>query len=130
MKSRVVLTETLRRLCCVLLLSATFAGALPVEAQTRRAPATAKTQTAAAPAKKAPACTGAWTGVVNYTRTQSQSNNKTVPRVSGRGEDTTNWQMNYNYRASVAVLESPERNGSSVGRASVNHTFSSTETVE
>jgi pimeloyl-ACP methyl ester carboxylesterase len=53
-----------------------------------------------------------------------------VPRVSGRGEDTTQWQMSYNYRAAVAVLESPERNGSSVGRASVNHSFSSTETVE
>lgn len=130
MKARAGLTETSRRLCCVLLLLATFAGALPAEAQTRRAPATARTQTAAAPAKKAPACTGAWTGVVNYTRTQSQSNNKTVPRVSGRGEDTTQWQMSYNYRAAVAVLESPERNGSSVGRASVNHSFSSTETVE
>ena len=130
MKARVGLTENLRRLCCVLLLLATSGGTLPAAAQTRRAPAGARTQAAAAPAKKAAACTGAWTGVVTYARTQSQSNNKTVPRVSGRGEDTTDWQMNYDYRANVVVLESPERNGSSVGRGSVNHSFSSTETVE
>lgn len=129
MKARVVLTENLRRLCCVLLLSATFGGTLPAAAQTRRAAATAKTQTAAAPAKKAPACAGAWTGVVRYTRTQSQSNSKTVPRVSGRGEDKTDFQMSYNYRATVAVLEAPERNGSSVGRASIEHALNSSETV-
>jgi pimeloyl-ACP methyl ester carboxylesterase len=93
-------------------------------AQTRRG------QTAAATKTKAPACSGAWTGVVTYTRTQTNSNNKTVQRVSGRGEDTTNWQMNYNYRASVAVVESPERNGSSASRASISHSFSSVETVE
>ena len=130
MKARVRLTENLRRLCCILLLLATCGGTLPLAAQTRRAPAGARTQTAATPAKKAPACSGAWTGVVTYTRTQSQSNNKTVSRVSGRGEDTTEWQMSYNYRANVAVLESPEKNGSSVGRASVNHAFTSTETTQ
>ncbi len=130
MNARVGAFENLGRLCCVLLLLLTCGGTLPLEAQTRRAPAGARTQTAAAPAKKATACTGAWTGVVTYTRTQSQSNNKTVPRVSGRGEDTTEWQMNYNYRANVAVLESPEKNGSSVGRASVNHAFTSTETTQ
>lgn len=129
MNTRVGLTENLRRLCCVLLLLATCGSALPVAAQTRRAPAGARTQTAAASAKKAPACTGAWTGVVTYTRTQSSQNSKTVPRVSGRGEDKTDFQMSYNYRASVAVIESPEKNGSSVGRASINHTFTSDETV-
>jgi len=130
MKARVVLNETFRRLCCVLLLATTCGGTLPVAAQTRRAPAAVKTQTAAAPAaKKAPACTGAWTGVVTYARTQSQSNSKTVPRVSGRGEDKTDFQMSYNYRATVAVVESPERNGSSVGRASIDHAFNSSETV-
>lgn len=108
---------------------ATFGGTLPAAAQTRRAPATAKTQTAAAPAKKAPACTSAWTGAVTYTRTQSDRRSKTVPRVSARGEDTTGWQMSYNYRATVAVVESPDKNGSSVGRASINHAFNSSETV-
>ena len=116
-----MLTRNFRQLLSAALLLCLTAAVVP--AQTRR------TQTAAAPAKKAAACTGAWTGVVTYTRTQSQANNKTVPRVSGRGEDTTNWQMNYNYRASVAVLEAPERNGSSVGRATVGHSFSSVETV-
>ena len=132
MKARARLTQRIRQVSSVLLLAAAVSGSLSAVAQTRRAPAGRATQTAAAaPARqKAPACSGAWTGVVTYTRTQSQSNNKTVPRVSGRGEDTTNWQMNYNYRATVAVLESPERNGSSVGRASVSHSFSSTEKIE
>ncbi|HYG11376.1 MAG TPA: hypothetical protein VD835_15625 [Pyrinomonadaceae bacterium] len=99
-------------------------------AQTRRTGTRQGTQAAASPAKaKAQSCSGAWTGVINYTRTQTNSNNKTVQRVSGRGEDTTDWQMNYNYRAVVAVVESPEKNGTSNGKASINHTFSSTETV-
>jgi pimeloyl-ACP methyl ester carboxylesterase len=108
-----------------------FWGALPVTAQTRRTAPKSGAQTAAASPSKAgaQACSGAWTGVVNYTRTQSQTNNKTVQRVSGRGEDTTDWQMNYNYRAAVAVVESPERNGTSAGRATVNHSFSSIEKI-
>ena len=59
--------------------------------------------------KSAPKCSGAWTGIINYTRTQTATNNKTVERVSGRGQDTTNFEMNYNYKASVAVVESPEQ---------------------
>lgn len=122
-----MLTRRTRRLLSAALLLCLAAGAAP--AQTRRTPARTPTQTAAAPAKRAAACTGAWTGVVTYTRTQSQANNKTVPRVSGRGEDTTNWEMRYEYRASVSVVEAPERNGSSAGRANVNHSFTSNETV-
>ncbi|HKP71957.1 MAG TPA: hypothetical protein VJT82_03400, partial [Pyrinomonadaceae bacterium] len=118
----------------LLVLAASILGGslLPVGAQTRKAAPAGRNQTAAAaqPKQKAASCSGAWTGVVTYTRTQSATNNKTVQRVSGRGEDTTNWEMRYNYRGTVAVLESPERNGSSVGKASVTHSFSSTETVE
>src|SRR5215203_5977894 len=121
-----VLTRSFRQLLSAALLLCLTAGVVP--AQTRRAPA--KTQTAAAaPPRKAAACTGAWTGVVTYARTRSQTNNKTVPRVSGRGEDTTDWEMRYDYRATVSVVESPERNGSSAGRANVNHSFTSNETV-
>ena len=121
-------TSSFRQLLSAALLLCLTAGAAP--AQTRRAPARTPAQAAAAaPSRKAAACAGAWTGVVSYTRTQGQTNNKTVPRVSGRGEDTTNWEMRYDYRATVAVVESPERTGASTGRASVNHTFTSNETV-
>jgi pimeloyl-ACP methyl ester carboxylesterase len=58
------------------------------------------------------------------------SDSKTVERVSGRGQDTRNWEMKYNYSAKVSVLESPERNGSSLGRATINHSFSSIETID
>ena len=78
----------------------------------------------------APKCSGAWTGVITYTRQQNQTNNKRVERVSGRGYDTTDWQMDYNYNAQVAVIESPEKNGSSIGKATINHSMTSTEKVE
>ena len=78
------------RILSLLLLLCLGGNASHAAAQTRR-------QTAAAQPKKAAACSGAWTGVVNYTRTQAQTNNKTVPRVSGRGEDTTEWEMKYDY---------------------------------
>jgi pimeloyl-ACP methyl ester carboxylesterase len=121
-----VSNRSFRQLLSAALLLCLCAGAVP--AQARRAPART-TQTAAAQPRRAAACTGAWTGVVTYTRTQSQTSNKTVPRVSGRGEDTTDWQMRYDYRATVSVIESPERNGSSLGRAGVTHSFTSNETV-
>lgn len=94
-------------------------------AQTRKS----NGQQASKQLKAAAKCSGAWTGTITYTRTQTSTNNKTVERVSMRGQDTTNFQMNYNYKAQVAVLESPEKNGSSVGRAAINLKMTSNETV-
>lgn len=91
----------------------------------RRTAAVASNRSAAAPK-----CSGAWTGTVSYKRTQSMSDNKRVERVSGRGHDTRNWEMKYEYNARVVVVESPEKNGSSAGRATINHNFSSIETVD
>jgi hypothetical protein len=104
-----------------------FSQNFSVFAQTRK---TNNAQTAANNAKQtAPKCSGAWTGTISYTRTQTMTNNKTVPRVSGRGEDKTDWEMKYDYKARVAVVESPERNGSYNGRANINHSFSSIEKI-
>ncbi|HEX8465188.1 MAG TPA: hypothetical protein VF627_11275, partial [Abditibacterium sp.] len=101
-------------------------------AQTRRAakPAVSSKPPSKTSATKVsvPETSSAWTGIITYTRTQSMSENKTVPRVSGRGQDTRNWEMRFNYRAQVAVLEAPEKNGSSVGKANIAHLFSSVET--
>lgn len=85
---------------------------------------------AANKAGAAPKCSGAWTGTITYKRTQSMTNNKTVERVSGRGQDTTNYETKYDYSARVAVVESPERNGSSDGRGTVTHLMTSSETVK
>src|ERR1700749_4441695 len=128
MKTRVRLMTKVSRLCCLLLLLATAGNAVPLAAQTRRTPSKAQTQTASQP-KRAQTCSAAWTGRVTYARTQSDSNSKTVPRVSGRGEDKTDFQLSYNYRATVAVVEAPEKNGSSVGKANINHKLTSSETV-
>jgi pimeloyl-ACP methyl ester carboxylesterase len=100
-----------------------FSHNFSVFAQTRK---TNNAPTAAGNAKQAVAkCSGAWTGNVSYTRTQSMTDSKTVKRVSNRGEDKRDWEMRYNYKASVAVLESPERNGSNTGKARIEHNFSS-----
>jgi hypothetical protein len=77
----------------------------------------------------APARSSAWTGVITYTRTQSMKDNKTIKRVSGRGEDKRDWHMKYDYKAQVAVIEAPEKNGSNFGKANISHTFSSIETT-
>ncbi|MGB8507828.1 MAG: hypothetical protein WCD76_05450 [Pyrinomonadaceae bacterium] len=126
------LQTKLRTFLCLTLLLSTTCNLINVSAQTRHAaatrPGTQKVAAAGQPKQKAQACSSAWTGVMTYTRTQSNSNHKTVQRVSARGEDTTDWQMNYNYRATVAVIETPERNGTSTGKASINHSLTSNET--
>ncbi len=105
-------------------------NALQAAAQTRgpskQAPSKQSSK-ATATKTSTPARPSAWTGTITYTRSQSMSDNKTTPRVSGRGEDTRDWQMNYNYQAQVAVLEAPEKNGSSIGKANISHKFSSVE---
>ncbi|HQZ94854.1 MAG TPA: hypothetical protein PLP21_00975 [Pyrinomonadaceae bacterium] len=70
-------------------------------------------------------CSGAWTGNITYSKRISSRNEKTVDRVSTRGKDKKKWEMNYRYKASVAVLEAPERDGSTIGKASIEHKFSS-----
>lgn len=101
-----------------------FSG-LTVSGQRPRAGATAANKPPAA-AK----CSGAWTGSITYTKVQTQSDNKTVPRVSGRGQDTRDWRQELNYSAQISVMESPEKNGSSIGRATIDHTFSSVEKID
>lgn len=86
---------------------------------------TAHAQRKAAPAPK---CSGAWTGTVSYSRFQTLTNSKTVPRVSGRGEDKTDFEMKYNYKARVSVVESREGNGSTDGKATIEAKISSKET--
>lgn len=87
-------------------------------------------QVASSKAPAAAKCSGAWTGMVTYSRTQSMSDNKTVERVSGRGRDTRKWEMKYDYKARVSVVESADRAGNSDGRATVTHSFTSNETVD
>jgi pimeloyl-ACP methyl ester carboxylesterase len=72
-------------------------------------------------------CTRGWTGTVQYSRSQANSSNKTVDRISGKGKDTTNWSMTYDYGAQIAVREGPDPD-SSLGKANVSLTSVSTET--
>lgn len=115
------------RIYSLFLITCILTGTLPVFAQTKTA---ARQVSSNQPKQTQQKCSGAWTGTVTYTRTQSLTNNKTVPRVSGRGEDTTSFEMKYDYKARVSVVESPEKNGSSIGKANINHSMSSTEIVD
>jgi uncharacterized alpha/beta hydrolase family protein len=75
-----------------------------------------------------PKCSGGWSGTIKYTRTQSRSDSKTIERVSARGQDTRNWEMKYRYKALVAVLDKPD--GTSDGKATIEHSMTSDETVD
>ena len=79
---------------------------------------------------KSPTCSGAWTGSITFSRTQTLTDTQVTPRVSGRGKDTRKMEMKLDYKASVAVVESPEKNGSSIGKASINSTYTMTETTK
>jgi pimeloyl-ACP methyl ester carboxylesterase len=79
-------------------------------------------------ASSKPKCSGGWTGTIKYTRTQAKSDTKIVDRVSGRGKDVRNWEMRYRYKALVAVLDNP--NGTSDGKATIDHSFTSDEKVD
>lgn len=113
-----------RKVICVMFFTSLLFSGISLFAQTP------KGNRVAAKKAAAPKCSGAWTGNITYTRDQSMTDTKTTQRVSNRGKDTRNWEMRYNYKASVAVLESPERNGSNIGKANIDHTFVSNEKTE
>ncbi|MBL8181130.1 MAG: hypothetical protein JNL64_05910, partial [Blastocatellia bacterium] len=115
-----------RRIICVMFFTAMLMPSLPLFAQKPRGGAVATVSTPKSGGK----CNGAWTGNITYTRTQSMNETKTENRVSNRGKDTRRMEMSYNYKASVAVLESPERNGSNIGKANIDHTFKSSDNTE
>ena len=94
-----------------------------VSAQSRKSAVAAATK----PSAK---CTGGWTGTVRYRRMQGAKERKREERVSGRGHDTRDWSLQYDYNASVVVTESPERNGSSVGKAQISHSFTAREVID
>lgn len=114
-----------RTLTVFLLISSLFAPLTQISAQRKTGGTVAVNK---APA--APKCSGAWTGTITYTRQQSMSDNKTVQRVSGRGQDTRTSDMKYDYKANVAVVESPAKDGTSIGRATISHNFTANETVD
>ena len=99
---------------------------IELAAQTKRS--AAGTMAKAYP--KATACSGAWTGTISYKRSQTFANNKTEDRVSGRGKDTTAFEMKYDYTARVAVVEMTGQTGSITGKGKVDHSMTSFEKVE
>ena len=72
-------------------------------------------------------CSGGWSGTITYTKTSSDSTNKTVDRVSGRGKDTRSWEAKRNYSAQFNVRASADGNESSTATASISMSSNSTE---
>src|SRR5688572_29798365 len=112
-----------RRIICVMFFTSILNSVVSVYAQEPKGSKIAANKPAAA-AK----CSGGWSGTVKYTRTQSKTDDKKVDRVSGRGHDTRHWEMKYRYKALVAVLDKPD--GNSEGRATIEHSLTSNETIE
>lgn len=73
-------------------------------------------------------CTRGWAGTVEYSRHQANSDSKTVARVSGKGTETTNSSMTYDYAAQIAVRPAPEADYS-LGRANISLSSVATETI-
>ncbi|WP_447727069.1 esterase/lipase family protein [Sphingomonas koreensis] len=81
---------------------------------------------AMAKAVAAARCAGGWAGSVQYSRSQSNNSAKTETRVSGKGTETTNWSMTYDYAAQVAVRATADPDVS-IGRANISLSSVSTE---
>lgn len=71
-------------------------------------------------------CTSGWAGSVHYGRSQANSDSKTETRVTGKGTESTNWSMTYEYAAQVAVRTTPNPDVS-LGRANISLSSISTE---
>lgn len=85
----------------------------------------AATPVAAAAAAK---CASGWAGTVEFSRHQANSDSKTVTRVSGKGTQTTDSSMTYDYTAQVAVRPAPGAEYS-LGTAKIDLSSVATETV-
>jgi len=113
-----------RRIICVMFFTSLLLSNIPMFGQT-----TLSKRSEARGSVSGQKCSGAWTGNITYSRTHSETHNKTTERVSNRGQDKNKWEMRYNYKASVAVLEDRDRPGSNLGKASIEHKFSSIDTT-
>ena len=108
--------NTYRKLLTISLLAIIFSSNFTVFAQTRRTNPTNQSK-----------CSGAWTGMVKYNRTQTNTDNKTTPRASMMGEDSTNREMKYEFKGRVLVSESPNKDGSTRAKAVINSKMTSEE---
>ncbi|MFT3744268.1 MAG: hypothetical protein QM785_08230 [Pyrinomonadaceae bacterium] len=113
-----------RRLICVM-----FFTCLVISPIASFAQAPTGNRVASKPKAKAK-CSGAWTGVVTYTRIQRSSDRKEVPRVSMRGSDVRDYEMKGDYEAQVVVSEDPFEEGKNIARASVVSSLSFRDTTE
>jgi pimeloyl-ACP methyl ester carboxylesterase len=85
---------------------------------------------APAAAPLAAKCVRGWSGSLQFTRKQSSSVSKSVPRIAGKGIQTSESKMNYDYSAQITVRETPERKGFSIAKARATSvlTFSESRT--
>jgi len=74
-------------------------------------------------------CSGAWVGVVKYSRKQTASEAKTTPRISGAagGEDSKVSEMRYEYKGRALVTEAAEKDGSTKVKAVISSKMTSEE---
>ena len=71
-------------------------------------------------------CSGGWTRTVKYTPTQTNTENETERRASMMGEERTNREMKYEYKAKITVSESA---GSTRAKAVIDSKLTGTQTT-
>jgi hypothetical protein len=121
MKIRIFNKLLSQKLFSIVLLMGILANAFSAGAQTRRG--NSRTISANQSKPTAQKCSGAWTGTITYTRTQKSKDRKTTDRVSNRGTNERQTEMNYDYTAKIIVGESPARDASSVGKGKVEYFY-------
>src|SRR5436190_5359646 len=115
----------IKKIICIMFFTSLLCSSLSVFAQTPKGGLSA-----ASKKPSASKCSGAWTGVITYTRTHRVTDIKRTPRVSGRGEDNRNFELKGDYNAQIVVMESPAKDGSSIARAAITSTMSATDISE
>ena len=114
-----------RRVICVMFFTSLLCSSLTAFAQAPQG-----NRQAASKPKAPKKCSGAWTGVITFSRVHRQENTKREPRVSGRGTDISSYELKGDYNAQVVVMEDRDNPGKSIGRASIVSDFKFTETSE
>ncbi len=103
-----------RRVICVMFFTSLLCSSLTAFAQAPQG-----NRQAASKPKAPKKCSGAWTGVITFSRVHRQENTKREPRVSGRGTDISSYELKGDYNAQVVVMEDRDNPGKSIGRASI-----------
>lgn len=74
-------------------------------------------------------CTGKWSGLVSYKRSQHYTDNSQEERNSGRGTDSRSFQLDYEYQAKIKLAKELQDEAELRGKATISHRYTTVETI-